>query len=44
MTDDNSIYNNKNNTNINISNFKSILLNKDSVKYSLRIFFNKISF
>lgn len=33
MTDDGSIYN-KNYTNIYISNFKSILLNKDSVKYS----------
>lgn len=38
MTDDGSIHNNKNDTNINISSFKSILLNKDSVKYSPIIF------
>ncbi|WP_425380750.1 hypothetical protein [Spiroplasma endosymbiont of Polydrusus pterygomalis] len=43
MTDDGSIHN-KNDTNINISSFKNMLLNKDSVKYSPSIFFNKIFF
>ncbi|WJG70562.1 hypothetical protein SIXOD_v1c17530 [Spiroplasma ixodetis Y32] len=41
MTDSDSIYNNKNNTNLKISNFKSVLLNKDSVKYSPSIFTKK---
>ncbi len=44
MTDSDSIYNNKNNTNLKISNFKSVLLNKDSVKYSPSIFTKKIFF
>ncbi len=44
MIDSDSIYNNKNNTNLKISNFKSVLLNKDSVKYSPSIFTKKIFF
>lgn len=42
MTDDDSI--NSNHTNNNISNFKSLLLNNDAVKYSPTIFSIKYLF
>lgn len=42
--DEDSIYHNKNYANVNISKFKKLFLNKDSVKYSPTIFFKKISF